>query len=172
MNNTYYCYHCLGMIDHPNPTDQPFGVICSDCFDSFHDTDDLLDSLSDVLSREIRKEKYASESCSVFGFRFDALVTGWYLSESVLADLYSRTKEKMNADHYEHAKKRYLKTIAELTIEHLYRAGYPADYPDNGFAFDRAIHDLDTKHTVDDWEQDDWDQFNSILRELIEGSKQ
>lgn len=61
-----------------------------------------------------------------------------------------------------------MQDIAEKTIDHLYSAGYPADYPDNSFAFDRAIHDLYTKHKVDDWDQSDWDQFGEILHRLIQ----
>lgn len=59
--------------------------------------------------------------------------------------------------------------IAEEQLEQLFRAGYPADTIDNGWAFDRAVAALDAQVAVDLWTSEDFDRCAIFFKAAISG---
>ena len=60
-------------------------------------------------------------------------------------------------------KDRLIMILAEETVQQLYLAGYPSDYADNGFAFDRAVLEMEATDEVNGWNDSDYDHFEKML---------
>lgn len=60
--------------------------------------------------------------------------------------------------------------INEETAQQIWMAGYQIDIPDSSWAFDRAIHSLSLKDTVDKWTDEEWeahaDSWESFVKEV------
>ena len=60
--------------------------------------------------------------------------------------------------------KMHLKLIlAEETVQQLYLAGYASNYADYGFAFDRAVLEMEATEEVNAWNDSDYDDFAKML---------
>lgn len=60
--------------------------------------------------------------------------------------------------------KMHLKLIlAEETVQQLYLAGLPSNHSDYGFAFDRAVLEMEATEEVSAWNESDYDDFDKML---------
>lgn len=54
--------------------------------------------------------------------------------------------------------------LAEETVQQLLLAGYQSDHIDYGFAFDRAVIELEASQEVEAWTEKDYDDFKRELK--------
>ena len=58
---------------------------------------------------------------------------------------------------------RFIMILAEETVQQLYLAGYASNYVDYGFAFDRAVLEMEATEEVNAWNDSDYDHFAKMF---------